>query len=88
MKENLPHFSYIFHKPDPLGTDFNTVDCYITGSLILIEAQIVNKGMNNRKYQQQLGATESCTKIMMEATKGIVLKDIKGATKDCLLFSR
>ena len=42
--------------------------------------------MKHIKYQQEIGETAACTKIMMEATKGIVQKSIKGGTKDCLLF--
>ena len=42
--------------------------------------------MKHIKYQQELGATAACTNIMMEATKGIGQKSIKGQTKDCLLF--
>ena len=42
--------------------------------------------MNTRKYHIQLGATEDCTKITVEATKGLGLRDIKGATKDCYIF--
>ena len=30
-KGNLPHLSYIFRKPEPLGTEFKTVSCYVTG---------------------------------------------------------
>ena len=40
-KGKLPHLSYIFSKPEPLGTEFKTVYCSITGALILIE---VNRG--------------------------------------------
>ena len=42
--------------------------------------------MNHIKYHQQLVDTSSCTKIMMEATNGIVQKYIKGVTKDFFLF--
>ena len=35
-KGNLPHLSYILRKPEPLGTEFNTVDCSVTGALISI----------------------------------------------------
>ena len=42
--------------------------------------------MNHSKYQKELGATAACTTRMMEATKGIGKKYIKGATKDCFLF--
>ena len=36
-KGNLPHLSYIFRKTEPLGTEFNTVACSVTGAFILIE---------------------------------------------------
>ena len=42
--------------------------------------------MKDSRYQQDLGSTVACTKRMMEATKGIDHKSIKGGTKDCFLF--
>ena len=42
--------------------------------------------MKNSRYQHELGSTAACTKQMMEATKGIGQKSIKGETKDCFLF--
>ena len=33
---NLPHLSYIFCNPDPLGSEFNTLTCSVTGALLLI----------------------------------------------------
>ena len=38
-KGNLPHLSYIFCKPEPLGTEFKTFTCSIIGALLFIEAQ-------------------------------------------------
>ena len=38
-KGNLPHLSYIFCKPEPLGAEFKTVACSVTGSLLFIEVQ-------------------------------------------------
>ena len=38
--------------------------------------------MKIRKYHLRLGGTSACTKITIEATKGIGHRDIKGATKD------
>ena len=35
-KGNLPHLSYIFRKPEPLGTKFKTVACSVTGVLLFI----------------------------------------------------
>ena len=42
--------------------------------------------MKHSKYQQEIVATSACTKIMMEATKGISQKSIKGGTKDFFFF--
>ena len=42
--------------------------------------------MKHSKYQQELGSTAACTKIMMEETKRIGQKSIKGGTKDFFLF--
>ena len=44
-KGNLPHLSYIFRKPEPLGTDCKTVACSFIGALLLIESQRGKKGM-------------------------------------------
>ena len=38
-KFKLPHLSYIFRKPEPLGTEFKTVACSVTGALIFIKVQ-------------------------------------------------
>ena len=42
--------------------------------------------MNHSKYQKELGETAACTKIMMEATQGLVQKYRKRAMKDCFIF--
>ena len=39
-KGKLPHLSYIFRKPEPLGEALNTVASSVTGNLILIEVYI------------------------------------------------
>ena len=36
-KGNLPHLSYIFRKPEPLGTKFKTVAWSVTGALLFID---------------------------------------------------
>ena len=43
--------------------------------------------MNHSKYHQQIGATAVCNNIIMESTKGVGQRYIKGATKDCLFFT-
>ena len=47
-KGNLLHLSYIFQKTEPLGAEFNTVACSITGVLLFIEVQRGKEGMNDR----------------------------------------
>ena len=37
-------------------------------------------------YQNHIGSTTACNNIMMEATKGIGQKQIKGSLKDFFLF--
>ena len=69
-KGNLTHLYYIFYNLDPLETEFNTVSCYSTGALLLIEVHRGKEGTKNSKYCLHIGANESCTKIMTEATKG------------------
>ena len=39
---------------------------------------IVKEGMNNIKYHMELGATETCAKRTMGASKGLDLMDVKG----------
>ena len=36
---DLPHLSYIFRKPEPLGTEFNTFEFSVTGDFLFVEAQ-------------------------------------------------
>ena len=36
LKGGLSHLSYIFCKPEPLGTEFKTVACSVTGVLIFL----------------------------------------------------
>ena len=49
-KGHLPHLSYIFHKPDPLSTEFKTVDCSVTGALLFIEVRRGKEGMKDSRY--------------------------------------
>ena len=85
-KGNLPHLSYIFRNPEPLGTEFNTVVCSIIGDLIFIEVQRDKEVMKHINYKNELAATADCTKRMMGATKGIGQKSIKRGTKYFFLF--
>ena len=59
--------------------------CSVTGTMILVEIQILKEGMNISNYHKHLWAKVSCTQIMMEATKEIGQRDTKWATEDCYL---
>ena len=65
-KGNLPHLSYIFRKPEPLSTEFETVACSATGALLFIKVQRGKEGMKSSRYQKELGATAACTDQMMD----------------------
>ena len=86
-KGNLPHLSYIFWKPEPLGTEFKTVACSVTGALLFIEVQRGKEGMKDILYQQELGSTAACMKRVMEETKGVGQKSKKGGRRivSCLV---
>ena len=51
-KGDLSHLLYIFRNPELLGTEFNTVACYVTGAFIFIEVCRGKEGVNHSKYQQ------------------------------------
>ena len=86
-KGGLPHFSFILRKPEPLGTELNTVVFSVTRSLLFVEVHRVKEEMNRSKYQYKIGLTVACTKRMTEATNGIGQDYIKGATKDFLFLT-
>ena len=75
-----------FRKLDPLGKEFNTISCSVTGFLLFIEVQKGKERMKHSKYLKDIGATAACTKRTMKATKGISQNSIKGWTKDYFLF--
>ena len=52
------------------------------GFLLSIDIYKENKLMKKIKYHLDLGATTSCTKKIMEATKELGQRGIKGDTKD------
>ena len=57
----LPNISYIIRKPEPLGTEYKTICCPITGVMTYMEIQRGKEGMKNMHLQKELGATTACT---------------------------
>ena len=64
-KGYLSHLYYILRKPEPLGTEFKTVACYVTGTLTFFEVQRGKEGMKHRNYHKDLVATAAYTKRIM-----------------------
>ena len=85
-KGNLPHLYYISHNLEPLETEFKTVSGSFAESFLFIDTQRGEEVINNRKYHIQIGPTIACTKIILESTKGVIQKYVKGSTKYCFLF--
>jgi len=57
----LPNISFVVRKPEPLGTEFKTTACPITGVMRHLEIQRGKEGMKNSQFNAQVGATTGCT---------------------------
>ena len=69
-KGDLPHYSYIFRKLDPLGTDTKNMVCSRLGTMLQLEIQKGKEAMKKSKFQNVLGGAAECTKRLAIATKG------------------
>ena len=67
-KGGLPNISFIVRKPKPLGTEFKSTACPITGVLRCLEIQRGKQGMMDKKYNMTIGATAGCTLRLAEDT--------------------
>ena len=86
LEGGLLHLSYILCNAELLETEFKTATCSVTGDLIIIEIQIRTEGKNKSKYHMEIGSTSSCMKSIMEDTKRLGQRDVKGDMKDCFIF--
>ena len=64
----LPNISFILRKPKPLGTEFKSTGCCITGVMRCLEIQRGKKGMSAQKYNETFGATVGCSLLLTEQT--------------------
>ena len=64
LKVDLPHYSYIFKKPEPLDMELNNVACYRFGTMLYLEIQNEEEATKTEKLQQQIGGTVVCMKIL------------------------
>ena len=85
-KVDLQHLSYIFCNMEPLGTDSNTVSCYVNDALLFFEIQRGKERINNRNYHMYIRATAAYTNRTMKSKNGVGQRDVKGATKESFLL--
>ena len=64
----LPNLTYLARKPEPLGTEFKTVCCGVSGLMVHMEIQRGKDGMKEARYNRSHGATAGCTRRLAEAT--------------------
>ena len=65
----LPNISFIKRKPEPLGTEFKTVACGVSGIMLYMEIQRGKKEMPKRsQFHKEYGATTSCVLRSLKAT--------------------
>ena len=61
----LPHYSYIFRKPDTLGTYINNVACSMLRTMIHLDVQKGKEAMKSSNFQQHIVETATCMKRLM-----------------------
>ena len=69
-KGDLPHYSYIFRKLDPLGTEMKNLACSRLGTMLHLEIQKGEEAMKTSNFQKDLGGTTLCMKRLAIDTKG------------------
>ena len=67
---DLPHYSYIFVKPDPLGTEMKNVACSRLGKMLHLDIQKGKEAMKKPTFQSELGGTAACMKRLAISAKG------------------
>jgi hypothetical protein len=79
---SLPNISFIFRKPEPLGTEFKCAACPLIGTMKCLEIQRGAKPMRVAKYSAEHSCTSGCSLRLSEACKQPVdpeqKRDVKG----------
>ena len=52
-KGDLPHYSYIFSKTEPLGTEMKNVDCYRLGTMLHPDIQQGGGGYEDVEFSKR-----------------------------------
>ena len=68
-KGDLPHYSYIFRKPDTLDTKMENMECSRLGTMLHLEIQKGKEAMKKSRFQSVLGGTVACMKRLAISTK-------------------
>jgi hypothetical protein len=63
----LPNISFIFRKPEPLGTEFKCAACPVIGTMKCLEIQRGAKTMRVARYSAEHGCTSGCSLRMSGA---------------------
>ena len=69
-KGGLPHYSYIFRNPYPLGEEVNNVACSRLGNMLYLDIQKGEEAIKTAGFQQQIGGTAFFMKRLIRSTKG------------------
>ena len=69
-KGDLPHYSYIFSKPEPLGKEMKNVAFSRLGTMLNLDIQKGEEAMKTSKPQKYLRDTTVCMEKLAIANKG------------------
>ena len=56
-KEYLPHYSYIFMRPEPLGIETKNMDFYMLGTMLQLDIQQGKEDLKTSDSQKDIGGT-------------------------------
>ena len=68
-KVDLTHYSFIFRKPDPFGTETKKVVCSRSGTMLHLYTQKGKEAMKTSIFQKYIGGNTACMKRLYIATK-------------------
>ena len=71
-KFDLTHYSFIFRKPDPLGSELKNSACSRLEVTLYIEIKKGKCAMKASGFQQNIGGTDACMKRIMKGARGWV----------------
>ena len=69
-KCDLPHYSCIFRKVEPLGMEMKNVVCSRIGDMLYLNIQKGKEATKTAELKQQIGGTAARMKILIMDTKG------------------